>query len=128
MLAMAHGRLRTPEQLDAPFAEAVATTMQALATPSRVRILGRLRGGPASVTELAAAVEMAPSAASQQLRVLRHLGFVVGRRNGRQILYDLHDDHIAELLEAAIGHIEHRQLAISGRTGSATELAAQKQT
>jgi ArsR family transcriptional regulator, nickel/cobalt-responsive transcriptional repressor len=107
---MAHGHLRRPEELDAPFAEAVATTMQALATPSRVRILGRLRTGPISVSELAEAVEMAPAAVSQQLRILRHLGFVTGHRRGRQILYDLHNDHIAELLDAAIGHIEHRQL------------------
>jgi DNA-binding transcriptional ArsR family regulator len=117
---MAHGRLRTPEQLDAAFARVVSDTMQALATPSRVRILGRLRGGPVSVSELAQAVEMAPSAVSQQLRVLRHLGFVTSQRNGRQILYDLYDDHVAELMEAAIGHIEHRQLELSGRTRSRT--------
>lgn len=117
---MAHGRLRTPDQLDASFARAVSDTMQALATPSRVRILGHLRDGPVSVSELAAAVEMAPSAVSQQLRVLRHLGFVTSQRNGRQIHYDLHDDHVAELLQAAIAHIEHRQLDLSGRTHSRT--------
>jgi ArsR family transcriptional regulator, nickel/cobalt-responsive transcriptional repressor len=112
---VAHGHLRSPNELDAAFAQAVADTMQALATPSRVRILGRLQNGPISVGELAEAVEMAPSAVSQQLRVLRHLGFVTGRREGRQILYDLHDDHVADLLEAAIGHIEHRQLGITDR-------------
>ena len=112
---MAHGHLRRPTELDAGFAQAVADTMQALATPSRVRILGRLQNGPVSVNELAEAVEMAPAAVSQQLRVLRHLGFVTGRREGRQILYDLHDDHVADLLEAAIGHIEHRQLGITDR-------------
>jgi DNA-binding transcriptional ArsR family regulator len=112
---MAHGRLRQAEQLDAAFAQAVADTMQALSTPSRVRILGRLQNGPVSVNELAEAVEMAPSAVSQQLRVLRHLGFVTGRRDGRRILYDLHNDHIADLLEAAIGHIEHQQLGLSDR-------------
>ena len=112
---MAHGHLRRPTELDPGFAQAVADTMQALATPSRVRILGRLQNGPVSVNELAEAVEMAPAAVSQQLRVLRHLGFVTGRREGRQILYDLHDDHVADLLEAAIGHIEHRQLGITDR-------------
>jgi DNA-binding transcriptional ArsR family regulator len=112
---MAHGRLRQAEQLDAAFAQAVADTMQALSTPSRVRILGRLQNGPVSVNELAEAVEMAPSAVSQQLRVLRHLGFVTGRRDGRRILYDLHNDHIADLLEAAIGHIEHQQLGLADR-------------
>ena len=113
---VAHGKLRTVEELDAGFATAVADTMQALATPSRVRILGRLHGGALSVGELADAIGMEPSAVSHQLRVLRHLGFVVGRREGRRVVYDLHDDHVAHLLEEAIGHVEHLQLGLVGRT------------
>src|SRR5437588_12806793 len=116
---MAHGQLRTPDQLDAHFAGAVADTMQALAAPSRVRILGRLRDGPLSVNELAAAVGMEPSAVSHQLRLLRHLRFVVGRRDGRRIVYDLYDDHVAHLLEEAISHVEHVQLGLPGRAGRA---------
>jgi DNA-binding transcriptional ArsR family regulator len=113
---MPHGPLRTADRLDADFAVAVADTMQALATPSRVRILGRLRAGAASVNELAGAVGMEPSAVSHQLRLLRHLGFVVGRRDGRRIVYDLHDDHVAHLLDEAISHVEHVQLGLTGRT------------
>lgn len=115
-LGVAHGRLRDADQLDADFAGVVADTMQALAAPSRVRILGRLQAGPASVSQLAAAVEMEPSAVSHQLRVLRHLRFVVGRREGRQVLYDLHDDHVAHLIQEAISHVEHVQLGLPGRT------------
>ena len=113
---MAHGRLRDAEQLDPDFAGAVADTMQALATPSRVRILGRLRSGASSVNELAEAVGMEPSAVSHQLRLLRHLGFVVGHREGRHVVYDLHDDHVAHLLNEAISHVEHLQLGLPGRT------------
>jgi DNA-binding transcriptional ArsR family regulator len=113
---MAHGRLRTPEQLDSHFAGTVADTMQALATPSRVRILGHLRSGALSVNELADAVGMEPSAVSHQLRLLRHLRFVIGRRDGRRVVYDLYDDHVAHLLEEAISHVEHVQLGLAGRT------------
>ena len=113
---MAHGRLQDADQLDAGFAGAVADTMQALATPSRVRILGRLRAGASSVNELADAVGMEPSAVSHQLRLLRHLGFVVGHRDGRRVVYDLHDDHVAHLLDEAIAHVEHVQLGLAGRT------------
>jgi DNA-binding transcriptional ArsR family regulator len=112
---MAHGQLRRADRLDIPFAGAVADTMQALATPSRVRILGRLRGGAASVNDLAEAVGMEPSAVSHQLRVLRHLGFVVGQREGRHVVYDLYDDHVAHLLDEAISHVEHVQLGLAGR-------------
>jgi len=102
-------------ELDAATAREVAETMQALATPSRVRILGRLRQGPVAVGELAAAVDMERSAVSQQLRVLRHLGLVIGERRGRSVIYALHDSHIADLLDQAVFHIEHLRLGYPER-------------
>ena len=96
--------------LDAATAREVAQTMQALATPSRVRILGRLRHSPCPVGELAQAVEMKRSAVSQQLRMLRHLGLVTFERRGRNIVYALHDSHVADLLDQAVFHIEHVRL------------------
>jgi ArsR family transcriptional regulator, nickel/cobalt-responsive transcriptional repressor len=122
---MAHGEnQRAPAELDAPFVRAVADTMQALATPSRLRILGRLHAGPCPVNELAAAAGMEPSAVSHQLRVLRHLGLVVGRREGRQVVYYLYDDHVGELLEQAISHVEHLRLGRSRSVLSAELLQA----
>jgi DNA-binding transcriptional ArsR family regulator len=91
--------------------------MQALATPSRVRILGRLREGDCSVGELADAVEMETSAVSHQLRMLRQLGLVVGQRTGRQVIYGLYDDHVAALLDEAVFHTEHLRLAASQPLG-----------
>jgi ArsR family transcriptional regulator, nickel/cobalt-responsive transcriptional repressor len=96
--------------LDARTARVVADMMQALATPSRVRILSRLAAGPCSVNELAEAVEMESSAVSQQLRVLRHLGLVAGDRRGRQVIYALYDDHVGQLLAEAVSHAEHLRL------------------
>lgn len=111
---MAHGRRQhTPDELDESFARVVADTMQALATPSRLHILGRLRAGPCSVSELAEHVGMDASAVSHQLRLLRHLGLVGGRREGRNVVYALHDDHVGQLLDEAIAHVEHLYL---GRT------------
>ncbi|MET8509251.1 ArsR/SmtB family transcription factor [Streptomyces sp. NPDC015232] len=98
------------ERLDAVGASEVATTLQALATPSRLYILARLQEGPCAVGELAAAVGMEPSACSHQLRLLRNLGLVTGERHGRSIVYALHDDHVAELLDQALYHVEHLRL------------------
>ena len=109
-------------QLDPGFAGVVAETMQALAAPSRLRILGRLSSGPCSVNELADAVGMEPSAVSHQLRLLRHLGLVVGHREGRRVVYDLYDDHVGELLEQAISHVEHVRAGLA-RTAARPELA-----
>lgn len=99
-------------RLDASNAQAVAETMQALATPSRLLILGRLRHGPAGVGELVEDVGMAQSAVSHQLRVLRHLGLVTGTRSGRAVVYTLHDDHVAALLDQAVHHAEHLRLGL----------------
>ncbi len=98
-------------KVDAATARQVADTMQALATPSRVLILGRLRESPCSVGALAEAVEMEQSAVSHQLRLLRHLGLVIGERRGRTIVYALHDSHVADLLDQAVFHVEHLRLA-----------------
>jgi DNA-binding transcriptional ArsR family regulator len=103
--------------VDGATAAQVAETMQALATPSRVRILGRLREGACSVNELAQAVGMESSAVSHQLRLLRHLGLVVGERRGRRVVYALHDSHVADLLDQAVFHVEHVRLGYAEPIG-----------
>jgi ArsR family transcriptional regulator, nickel/cobalt-responsive transcriptional repressor len=122
---MAHGDHGNIERLigDAGYARAAADAMQALSAPSRLRILARLHAGPVTVGELAEAVGMEGSAVSHQLRLLRHLGLVVGQRDGRRMLYALHDDHVGEMLEQVVGHVEHVRLGVSGRTGTADATA-----
>ena len=115
---MAHGREHPdPTRLldDAAFAQAAAESVQALATASRLRILARLHAAPASVNEIATAVGMEGSAVSHQLRLLRHLGLGTGRRDGRQVVYELYDDHVADLLEEVVSHVEHLRLGLAGR-------------
>ena len=115
---MAHGGEHedTTRLLDDPaFARNAAESIQALSAPSRLRILARLHTGPASVNEIAAAVGMEGSAVSHQLRLLRHLGLVTGQRDGRQVVYELHDDHVADLLEQVVSHVEHVRLGLAGR-------------
>jgi DNA-binding transcriptional ArsR family regulator len=87
-------------------AERIARTMAGLSTASRVRILVRLRQGPSTVSGLTGAVGMTQPAVSHQLRILRDLGMVVGRRDGRQIVYSLHDAHVARLLDESIRHVD----------------------
>ncbi|MEA2266344.1 MAG: ArsR family transcriptional regulator, nickel/cobalt-responsive transcriptional repressor [Solirubrobacteraceae bacterium] len=92
-------------------AHRIARLMAGLGTASRVRILGRLREGPCSVGELTLAVEMAQPAVSHQLRILRDLGLVVGRRDGRHTIYGLHDSHVAMLLDESLRHVAHLRAA-----------------
>lgn len=110
---MSHGGETDLAFLSSETARSVAETMQALATPSRVRILSRLAVGACSVGELAQDVGMGQPAVSQQLRVLRHLGLVVGERDGRQVIYALHDEHVRSLLTEAVSHTEHLRLGLA---------------
>jgi DNA-binding transcriptional ArsR family regulator len=105
-MGFAHG-VSASTPVSADDARRVARVMSALGTPSRVRILGRLRESPCSVGELALAVEMEQPAVSHQLRILRDLGLVLGSRTGRQVIYGLYDSHVASLLDEALRHIEH---------------------
>ena len=111
-----NGRVAKPT-MDLASAKSVATTLQALATPSRLLIPATLQDGPATVGDLAASVGMEQSAVSHQLRLLRNLGLVQGQRQGRHIHYSLYDNHVAELIDQAIYHAEHLQLGATGRPG-----------
>jgi DNA-binding transcriptional ArsR family regulator len=108
-------------RLNAKDAAKVATTLQALATPSRLLILARLREGPLPATELAAEIGMEQSACSHQLRLLRNLGLVTGTRKGRSVVYSLYDHHVAELLDQALYHVEHLRLGITDTPATAAE-------
>jgi DNA-binding transcriptional ArsR family regulator len=100
-------------RLDAASAAKIAATLQALATPSRLMILTRLREAPCTVTDLAQSAGMEQSAVSHQLRLLRNLGLVTGTRSGKNIVYALYDNHVAALLDQAVHHIEHLRLGIA---------------
>lgn len=111
----------SPPVIDPELARAVAERMQMLATPSRVQILGRLRAGPCSVGRLADAVGMEASAVSHQLRSLRQVGLVVGERRGKQVIYGLHDSHVAELIDQAIFHVQHLDLGAAEPLGRSVD-------
>lgn len=114
-LGMGHRQVAEPLKvatIGPQLARSMAQTLAALAAPSRLMILGRLRQGPASVTELADAVSMEQSAVSHQLRHLRDLGIVEGRRDGRRVTYQLYDIHVAALLDEAVHHLEHRRAGL----------------
>ncbi|MEZ0095811.1 ArsR/SmtB family transcription factor [Streptacidiphilus sp. EB129] len=121
---MGHGivekqRATSRERLDHVGSAGVATLLQALATPSRLYILARLVEGPCAASELAEAAGMERSACSHQLRLLKNLGLVTVERRGRSMVYALYDNHVAELLDQAIYHVEHLRLGLVDSTEDA---------
>jgi len=92
-------------------ADRVLTTLEYTLAPP-LRILIRLQEGPCAATELADAVGMEQCACSHQLHLSRNLGLVTGERRGRSVIYTLYDNHVAELLEQALYHVEHLRLGL----------------
>jgi DNA-binding transcriptional ArsR family regulator len=88
-------------------AETLAEAMRAFGAGSRLRLLWAMLDGERTVEDLSAATRLGNSAASHQLRLLRHARLVTVRRSGRHAYYRLHDHHVADLLTAIRHHHEH---------------------
>ncbi|SFT31443.1 metalloregulator ArsR/SmtB family transcription factor [Streptomyces sp. ok210] len=84
-----------------PLYQAKAEFFRMLGHPVRIRVLELLQGGPMPVRDLLAAIEVEPSALSQQLAVLRRSGIVTSAREGSTVVYELAGGDVAELLRAA---------------------------
>jgi DNA-binding transcriptional ArsR family regulator len=92
---------------DADATNGVSALFAALADPTRLRIVAALEQTELCVCDLAAAVGLSTSAASHQLRVLRSLGLVRPRRDGRLVFYSLDDEHVRGLYRLALDHVGH---------------------
>ncbi len=101
--------LRTGQEAIPPadILASVVAMFDALADPTRARILYALSAGELCVRDLAHAVGVSESAVSHQLRTLRDRGLVVPRRAGNVIYYALHDPHLRALFREAEYHADH---------------------
>ncbi len=69
-----------------------AEQLKALSEPLRLRIVSALRAGPKSVSDLAEALKAELVTVSHHLQILRNARIVRTERQGRFILYSLHED------------------------------------
>lgn len=84
----------------------LAETFQALGDTSRVQIVWALSKAELSVGRIAELLGMSQPAVSHHLRTLRNLHLVRVRRQGRESLYALDDEHIESILSEGIDHVE----------------------
>lgn len=95
------------QMLDETTANRLAELFQALADPTRVRILSALWVGELCVCDLAATLVMSQSAISHQLRTLRQLRLVKRRKVGQMVYYSLDDEHVSALFGEGLDHVRH---------------------
>jgi len=86
----------------------LAAMFKLLGDPARTRILyALLEVGELCVCDIAAAVDISETSASQALRLLRTARVVAGRRAGRMVFYRLADAHVRMLLDLSREHARH---------------------
>ena len=73
------------------------SAFEALADPTRRRIVELVAGRERSAGEIAAAFDISRPGVSKHLRVLREQGLLSSREEGTRRLYSLNDDALAEL-------------------------------
>lgn len=75
---------------------------------TRIKILWALDQGELCVCDLAALLNMTKSAISHQLKNLRQEKLVKYRKEGKNVLYSLEDDHVKNIIEIGLEHIKER--------------------
>ena len=100
-----------------------AEVCKAFSDPKRLVILGELRLGQKSVSELVRILEIPQAAVSRHLAVLRERGLVNSRREGASVIYSLSDPRICEacdiLREILFSRIEQRNRLVQRPTPQA---------
>lgn len=73
---------------------------------TRMKILMALESGELCVCDIAAVMNMSQSAISHQLRVLKQSNIVKTRREGKVVYYSISDDHVKEIFDIAMVHVQ----------------------
>ncbi|MBH8553808.1 helix-turn-helix transcriptional regulator [Nostocaceae cyanobacterium CENA357] len=86
-------------------AQLMAEVFGVLADPNRLRLVSALAAQELCVCDLAALTKMSESAVCHQLRLLKAMGLVNYRREGRNVYYSLADGHITNLYQLLLEHL-----------------------
>jgi DNA-binding transcriptional ArsR family regulator len=96
--------------IDTDTVQALADTFRLLGDPTRVRIVDALAGGQLCVHEISERIGISESAISHQLRLMRTMRIVRGRREGRCVYYTLDDQHVLDLFQQGLKHVNEGRL------------------
>ena len=89
---------------DREICERIAALFKGFDDPTRIHILSLLIEGERCVGEIANTMNLTQSAVSHQLRILKGMGLVRFRRDGKNLLYSLADDHVLCILQTGMDY------------------------
>ena len=97
------------KMLDNEFITEISTFFKILGDNTRVKILFALNHNEMCVCDIANVLNMTKSSISHQLSYLKDLNIVKSRKSGKEVYYSLDDEHVKEVFEVAISHIEPKR-------------------
>lgn len=83
----------------------LAELFRLLGEPNRLRLVVACLDRPRSVGELTEEIGVSQSLVSHHLRLLRAARLLRQKRQGRSVLYDLPDCHVATMLTNMMDHV-----------------------
>ncbi|USR79832.1 ArsR/SmtB family transcription factor [Arcanobacterium pinnipediorum] len=86
----------------------VAEMFKVLGNESRLELLVALDTESMTVSQLARQTHLSQPLVSQHLRTLRTAGMVTATRQGREVIYQLADEHVAHVVTDAIIHAHEK--------------------
>ena len=92
-------------KLKEPHIVQLADMFRLLGDPSRLRLVTTLCNGGAAASVAAMLSGISPQLASHHLRLLRAARLVRAERRGRQIYYELADEHVRHMLADMVAHV-----------------------
>jgi DNA-binding transcriptional ArsR family regulator len=102
-----------PSPLPDELVELIARRFRVLGEPLRIKLLDRLRGGEASVNELAEALGASQQNVSQHLAMLTDAGILGRRKEGTHVYYRIVDEGVFALCQQVCGSLGQQLRALS---------------
>ncbi len=72
---------------------------------TRAKILNCLEVSALCVCDICECLNMTKSAISHQLRILRGAKLVKAKKQGKEVIYSLDDEHVSKIFECGISHL-----------------------
>jgi ArsR family transcriptional regulator len=83
----------------------LAEMFRLMSDPSRLSIVLSCLAERVSVGEMAQRLKLSPSLVSHHLRLLRAARLLQAERQGRQVFYQITDEHVARMLSDMVAHV-----------------------
>ena len=87
----------------------LASVVKIMGDATRCKLLFALLQNEMCVCDLANVLSMTKSSISHQLSKMKDVGLVKCRKSGKTVYYSLDDEHISEIFEVGLKHIEHKK-------------------